>query len=359
MDELVSVIIPAYNADSTIVETLESVRAQTHPDFEIIVIDDGSTDNTAAIVESFARGDRRIRLVRKPNGGLPSARNAGIAVARGAFIAEVDADDLWHPHKLATEVAAMRRLGASVGMVYCWGWRIDERSRLLPSGFICHAYEGETYAALILQNFVVSPVYRAEAIRAIGGYDEGLRDGCEDLDCYLRFAERFDIAHVPRIFYGYRQTRQTMSRKLDRLRAAFLTVMARARHRHPRLPARLFRIADANFCLHNGKRSVNDRRWGTGAAYLSRALCRAPAFSLEAALSRLLDGNGVASPELAALAGRPFLPPPPGLDAFRPPGPSSFHRRLGSYVRSLAIDRQARPEPAGGTRPALAAGTRC
>lgn len=164
MDQLVSVLIPAYNASSTIVETLESVRAQIYPHFEIIVIDDGSTDDTAAIVESFARGDRRIRLVRKPNGGLPSARNAGIAVARGAF--EVDADDLWQPDKLAAEVAAMRRLGASVGMVYCWGWRIDERSRLLPGGFICHAYEGEAYAALILQNFVVSPVYRAEAIRA-------------------------------------------------------------------------------------------------------------------------------------------------------------------------------------------------
>lgn len=358
MDELVSVIVPAYNASSTVVETLESVRVQTHPQFEIIVIDDGSTDDTAAIVESFTRGDRRIRLVRRPNGGLPSARNAGIAIARGAFIAEVDADDLWQPDKLAAEVAAMRRLGTSVGMVYCWGWRIDERSRLLPGGFICHAYEGEVYAALILQNFVVSPVYRAEAIRAIGGYDEGLRDGCEDLECYLRLSERFDIAHVPRIFYGYRQARQTMSRKLDRMRAAFLAVMGRARRRHPELPAWLFRIADANFCLHNGKRSVNDRRWGTGAAYLGRALCRAPVFSLEAALGRLLHEDGV-SPDLADLAWRPFLPPPPGLQAFRPPEPSPFQRRLGSYARSLAIDRRARPEPGGGTRPAIAAGTRC
>src|SRR5207302_10235349 len=97
---LVSAIIPAFNDAATIERTVSSVLNQTYSDLEVLVVDDGSTDQTAALVQSMADVDHRIRLLQKPNGGLASARNHGIAHAGGEFIAPIDADDLWHPEQI-------------------------------------------------------------------------------------------------------------------------------------------------------------------------------------------------------------------------------------------------------------------
>ncbi len=101
---LVSVIIPAYNACVTVERTISSVVNQTYSNLEVLVVDDGSTDETALLVQRMADADPRIRLLQKPNGGLVSARNFGIAHASGEFIAPIDADDLWHPEKIAKQV---------------------------------------------------------------------------------------------------------------------------------------------------------------------------------------------------------------------------------------------------------------
>src|SRR5512147_1419439 len=98
----VSVITPAYNAERFIAQTLDSVLAQTHGDWELVVADDSSTDGTASIAEDYARRDGRIRLLRMPgNQGQGPARNAALGVAHGDFVAFLDADDLWDPEKLA------------------------------------------------------------------------------------------------------------------------------------------------------------------------------------------------------------------------------------------------------------------
>ena len=113
-NELVSVVIPAYNAGATIAETLASALGQTYRDLEIIAVDDGSTDDTAAVVAGAAANDPRIRLLRQANSGVAAARNYGIAEARANLIAILDADDLWHPTKVAKQVAAIRQGGAAV-----------------------------------------------------------------------------------------------------------------------------------------------------------------------------------------------------------------------------------------------------
>src|SRR5215216_2413239 len=118
--ELVSAVIPAYNAEATIGATISSVMAQTYRRMELIVVDDGSHDGTAAFVGKLAERDPRIRLVRKRNEGAAAARNTGIDHARGDFIAPVDADDLWHPTKIEKQMAVVRRCSARVGLVYCW-----------------------------------------------------------------------------------------------------------------------------------------------------------------------------------------------------------------------------------------------
>jgi glycosyltransferase involved in cell wall biosynthesis len=117
---LVSVIIPAYNEAATVERTISSVLNQTYSDLEVLVVDDGSTDQTAALVQSMVDVDHRIRLLQKPNGGLASARNNGIAHAGGEFIAPIDADDLWHPEKIRKQMAVMRDRGDRIGLVYCW-----------------------------------------------------------------------------------------------------------------------------------------------------------------------------------------------------------------------------------------------
>src|SRR3954468_22992204 len=100
----VSVIIPVFNAAATVAETIESVLRQTFDDYEIIVVDDGSTDRTAHVL---GRYQDRIQMIRRPNGGISAARNSGVAVSRGEYLAFLDGDDLWVPDFLARTVAAL------------------------------------------------------------------------------------------------------------------------------------------------------------------------------------------------------------------------------------------------------------
>jgi len=129
---LVSVIIPALNAEATIGETLHSALAQTYRAIEIIVVDDGSSDSTARIVAALAARDPRLRLIRTANGGISRARNTGIAASAGSFVAPLDADDLWHPEKIACQVAAALAAAAPPGLVYSFFHRIDMASRPIP-----------------------------------------------------------------------------------------------------------------------------------------------------------------------------------------------------------------------------------
>ena len=140
-EQLVSAIVPAFNAEKTLSETLDSIRAQTHPKLEIIVVDDGSTDSTPAIVRAHQSADPRIRLVQQENAGVASARNAAAAEARGAFLAPIDADDLWHPVKIERQLAQFAEGAADVGVVYSWFALLDAKSRIIHTKH-CPAFAG-------------------------------------------------------------------------------------------------------------------------------------------------------------------------------------------------------------------------
>lgn len=112
---MVSIITPAYNAEKFILETIESVQGQTYQDWELIVVDDCSTDFTNIMVRDYAKGDPRIKLIRAPqNGGVAKARNIGLDNAKGGYIAFVDSDDLWKPEKLEKQLAFMEKTGCIV-----------------------------------------------------------------------------------------------------------------------------------------------------------------------------------------------------------------------------------------------------
>jgi glycosyltransferase involved in cell wall biosynthesis len=184
----VSVIIPTYNRAKTLIEAIESVMAQDYHDFEIVVVDDGSADNTYEILRAFPE----ILVVRQDRQGVSAARNAGIAEASGRLIAFLDSDDLWLPAKLSTQVAF---LDSSPDALICqteeiWirnGIRVNPKKRhKKPSGMIFERY---------LEMCLVSPsavMMKSSLFDEVGGFDEAL-PVCEDYDLWLRVSCRFPI----------------------------------------------------------------------------------------------------------------------------------------------------------------------
>lgn len=221
--QLVSVVIPAYNASATLDETVRSVRSQTHHALEIIVVNDGSTDDTGAIAKRHAAIDDRVQVVTQDNAGLAAARNEGWRRARSDLIAFLDADDLWAPTKIERQIQALQAGGQHVGLVYCWCVRIDSQSTITA------VWEGPRLAGNVLErilagNFVgngSSALVRRQALIDANGFDSGLRaagaEGCEDWLVLCRVAERYHYAVVPEHLIGYRYLPHSMSSNRPRM----------------------------------------------------------------------------------------------------------------------------------------------
>lgn len=222
-DKLVSVVVPAFNAGSTIRESVNSALNQTYRNIEVIIVDDGSTDDTRAVASELSRRDARVRYVYKQNGGVASARNKGIAEARGDYIATLDADDLWYPTKLARQVERFDSKGPNTALVYAWCCWIDQDGNITGSAPPSRL-EGSILPQMCLGNVVISgsnALIRRDALVAAGGFDESLRarggQGCEDWKLYLRIAELYEIAMVPEHLIGYRISPGSMSDDLEQM----------------------------------------------------------------------------------------------------------------------------------------------
>ncbi len=237
--DLVSVIIPAYNAADTIDETLCSVRSQTHGNLEIFVIDDGSTDDTVAVAQRHAAEDPRVQVIRQPNAGVAAARNTGWKRASSDLIAFIDADDLWAPAKIERQLEALHEGGDKVGLVYCWYAVIDEKSRVTASGNRSE-FAGDVLDEILHGNFIgngSSALVRREALERAGGFEPGLRaagaQGCEDFLFYCRVAEFFHFNIVPEFLIGYRYLPNNMSSDMARMLRSWILVTNEMILRHP------------------------------------------------------------------------------------------------------------------------------
>jgi glycosyltransferase involved in cell wall biosynthesis len=253
---LVTVVIPAYNAAGSIETTLISVMKQTHRNLEIVVVDDGSTDDTAAIVARFAAKDSRIRLLQQPNGGLAAARNSGIRAAKGEYIANIDADDVWRGENIERQLNALENAPFDAKVVYGWSMGIDESNRLNGS-FFMSTVEGCVYPVLVYKFFVSnasSSLIHRTCFENLGAYgtryvEEGAQ-GCEDWDLHLRFAKEYRFAVAPSFLIGYRQTTGNMSSNADEMYRSYLITMENARKTCPGISSRAFRWSSANFTLY-------------------------------------------------------------------------------------------------------------
>lgn len=222
---LVSVIIPVYNGELTITSTLQSVLNQSFVDFEIIIINDGSTDSTLNIVSEIQ--DSRLKTFSYSNAGLAISRNRGFSHAIGDFIAFLDADDLWLEDKLQAQVTALKA-HPEAGVAYTWTDYIDEDDNFLYPGDRVF-FNGKVYQELLLKNFLDSgsnPLIRREALTAVGEFDPSINSAA-DWDMWLRLASRYPFVLVPKSLVLYRQPLNSMSSNLKQQERECLMVIER------------------------------------------------------------------------------------------------------------------------------------
>jgi glycosyltransferase involved in cell wall biosynthesis len=273
---LVSVIIPAYNAEIFIARTLQSVLSQTYQNIEVLVVDDGSKDRTAEIVESFAQKDSRIILLQQTNAGVAAARNLAIEKSRGEYIAPIDADDIWYPQKLEKQVQCMLEAEPSVGLVYAWSTFINEEDVIIGK-YTSYYYqnipsiEGYVYPAMMYTNLIGNasvPLIRRSCFEKVGFYNCKLKEqnaqGCEDWDIYLRIAEFYQFRVVPEFLIGYRQVKGSMSKSYQSMAKSYDLVMADSKKRHPEIPIYIYNWSASSFYIYvvNKSRESGDY-WST------------------------------------------------------------------------------------------------
>ena len=221
----ISVIVPAYNAERTILETLTSVQQQTFSDFELIVINDGSTDKTLELLNTVE--DSRLKIFSYENGGHAVARNRGISQATGKFMAFLDADDLWTPDKLELQLAALQQ-HPEAGVAYSWAYYMDDKGESLQVDQPIF-FEGNVHAELLVRDFIVSGsncLVRREAIESVGEFEPALPCAA-DWDYWLRLAARWPFVVVPKPQIFYRITSNSVSSKVEVMERCNLIVIDR------------------------------------------------------------------------------------------------------------------------------------
>lgn len=211
-EPMVSVIVPVYNGEQWIHQCLESIRAQTFTDYEIIVVDDGSTDNTPQLL---AEQGTEIRSFRTENRGVSAARNKGIREARGKYVAFLDADDLWEPDRLERQIAALEAPGAPA-WIYSDALAVagDSGEPLYRIGQRVKMFEGNILRPLLLNDFIpiLTVLARKDIFNEVGLFDENMPPS-EDWDLFLRIASIYPIAFIPECLARYRIHPSNNSRK--------------------------------------------------------------------------------------------------------------------------------------------------
>lgn len=238
---MVSVIMPAYNCAGYVAEAIDSVLAQDYPNLELVIVDDGSDDDTADVIKGYSD---RVRLFAQRNSGPAAARNFAVAKARGDYLAFLDGDDYWLPGKIS---AQMRYLTQHPESRFVYGrfirWEQAQDGSFLPSDAVPRTaakdgvdapYSGSIYTKLLLDNIVhiITALIHRSVYDSVGGFDESLRTG-EDYDFWLRVSRSFMADRLARDVALYR-IHSTASTTVPRATHNEYTVLCRALERHGR-----------------------------------------------------------------------------------------------------------------------------
>ncbi|MGB7444911.1 MAG: glycosyltransferase family A protein [Coleofasciculaceae cyanobacterium] len=221
----VTVVIPAYNAMRYLPETMETALSQTYTDFEVLVVNDGSTDHTAEWVSQLT--DSRVRIVSQENKGLAGARNTGVANAKGEYIAFLDADDLWELTKLEKQVRCLDE-NPKVGLVYTWTALADQDGKSTGRVIKSHA-EGDVWKELLEFNMVCcgsTPLIRRSCLEAVGLFAKDVTPS-DDWEMWLRLASQFHFGVVKEPLIRYRQHASNSSKKSQVMLETSRTIIER------------------------------------------------------------------------------------------------------------------------------------
>jgi glycosyltransferase involved in cell wall biosynthesis len=258
---LVTVVIPTYNRADYVAETIESVLGQTYENLEIIVIDDGSTDDTASVVERYAP---RVRYVWQENAERGASRNHGLRLAKGEFIAFLDSDDVWLPHKVEDDVAYFTA-HPEVGVIYSDAIEIDADGK--ETGILkARGRSGRITRALLERNLVFMPTHlaRTAKVREVSGFrEERALSGSEDWEMWVRLSLVTEFAYIPKVTAKYRihaansmssaaGMRRSMSRAAELFRASDSLAPYRSTFR--KMDAHIALVSAINYCSQKERR---------------------------------------------------------------------------------------------------------
>lgn len=273
----VSVIMPAYNASATLAASVKSVQAQTLLNWELIIVDDGSTDDTAEIANALAEKDPRICVVQCPNRGPSVARNKGTDLARGCILAFLDADDFWAPQRLAGMLVAFRDR-PEAGVLFSRTRFIDAKT--LDLGTLTPHHARLQAADLMAENALCSTsniVCRKQVFEATDGFTAGL-NYAEDQDWLLRVALTgpWQIQGLDEEWFFYRSSPQSQSADLRAMRDGWLRMVGRACLDFPETAPEAARRAYGPIHKQLARRALRMGQPGTAWHYLSLALRHDP-----------------------------------------------------------------------------------
>ncbi|MDP5085530.1 MAG: glycosyltransferase [Yoonia sp.] len=267
---LATIVVPAFNVAKTLCETLDALLAQTFEDFEIVIVDDGSSDATYAIAKSY-QTDPRVRFIRQRNRGLAGARNTGIAVAEGAFIGFCDADDIWEPGKLAAHVQHLQS-DPAVGVSYAGSSLIDDNGDFLGQSQkprlknieAVHVFKrnpiGNGSAPVIRRAVFDAIAFRpASETERDWYFDETFRQS-EDIECWLRIALSTDwiFEGVPGLLTRYRISANGLSAATDRQHMAWENMVTKLTPLAPAFFTRHAPVARAYQLRYLARRAISD-----------------------------------------------------------------------------------------------------
>ncbi len=279
----VDILIPAYNAAHFLPGTIESVLAQTEPDWRILLVDDGSTDGTREVVRQFMHDNAdclrgRLTYIHQPNRGLSAARNTGIRCSDSPFIALLDADDLWLPTRLEESLGSLENAPA-VGLSYGGVSRFAEKGTVIDT-FVTSRL-GKTPQQTVTRLYTRSVAFpcptvtfRRQCIGTVGMFDELLR-ATEDRDLWLRIAQHYGVVFIPKILALYRTSASSMSGDLPRMLAAQRTFIDK-HHGEPGCGWAARRVALAGALQQQAQGYSHRRQHGIALRFALSSLTSAP-----------------------------------------------------------------------------------
>ncbi|MCW2119436.1 glycosyltransferase family 2 protein [Flavobacterium sp. 7A] len=208
MNPLVSIIVPCYNQAHFLDEALQSVLEQTYPNWECIIVNDGSPDHTEKVAKQWTKKDTRFVYLFKENGGLSSARNGGVIISKGEFILPLDSDDVLDPSYLTKLVPVLKK-DSTLGIASCYsnffyGTKKNIIFQMKPKGF-------ENLYLLYVNQLIATSLYRKECWEQSGGYDENMKKGFEDWDFWLNVTKKgWKYIIIPEFLFYYRKAQSSM-----------------------------------------------------------------------------------------------------------------------------------------------------